>query len=212
MLSEDSKDQTQNQDGDQDEDSSNRDRNGTDPKDQDFLQASAEAIDKSWWSSFASMLATRELAKAWVELFDVTTSRRYNKTAESTKFLYRLDLSRDMTGYQIGPHTDTDKKWVTTLFYLPSSAKHANVGTTLLKSTTGRTQQKGTKHMKFGPEWEAVFAAPFVPNSVMAFAPCWHSWHYVPKVAERVTRDTLQGFIQGFGRTTGRKKVQCGGT
>jgi hypothetical protein len=52
-----------------------------------------QAIDKSWWSSFASMLATRELAKAWVELFDVTTSKRYNKTAESTKFLYRYKCS-----------------------------------------------------------------------------------------------------------------------
>eukprot|EP00959_Pyramimonas_sp_CCMP1952_P278333 5819192-Pyramimonas_sp.AAC.1 len=66
-----------------------------------------------WWGALARMIATEEMATAWVRLFDVTTGQRYNKsdTNSNMKFQYRMDLSRDLSGYEIGPHTDTDKKW-----------------------------------------------------------------------------------------------------
>ena len=31
---------------------------------------------------------------------------------------YGMELNRDRSGYQIGPHTDSELKWVTTLYYL----------------------------------------------------------------------------------------------
>ena len=34
-------------------------------------------------------------------------------------YWYTMSLGRDLRGYNIGPHTDTADKWVTTLFYLP---------------------------------------------------------------------------------------------
>ena len=70
-----------------------------------------QALDLNFWTSFAKLFATHELGKAWVELLDATTGKRYNKHDEKLKFTYRMDLSRDMTGYEIGPHTDTDFKW-----------------------------------------------------------------------------------------------------
>mmetsp|Transcript_10109 Transcript_10109/g.21074 ORF Transcript_10109/g.21074 Transcript_10109/m.21074 type:complete len:295 (-) Transcript_10109:427-1311(-) len=180
-----------------------------DTNDRDFSEAAAQAIDFKWWSDFGQLLATRELARAWVKLFDTTTGRRYNETATPTiKWMYRMELSRDMSGYRIGPHTDTDKKWVTTLYYLPSTAKHAGVGTSILRNKNGRVQRAGTKHYTFGPEWETAFRAPFVPNTVMAFAPCYHSWHAVETMTERVMRDTLQGFVTS---SIGTKKGPCGG-
>eukprot|EP00240_Pyramimonas_obovata_P013932 CAMPEP_0118957918 /NCGR_PEP_ID=MMETSP1169-20130426/62356_1 /TAXON_ID=36882 /ORGANISM="Pyramimonas obovata, Strain CCMP722" /LENGTH=197 /DNA_ID=CAMNT_0006906021 /DNA_START=1135 /DNA_END=1728 /DNA_ORIENTATION=+ len=186
-------------------------------KEHEFTEASAEEIDIRWWSTFAQLLATEEMATAWVRLFDVTTGQRYNKSDTDIKFQYRMDLSRDISGYEIGPHTDTDKKWVTTLYYLPSTEKHSKIGTQVLRSKSGKVQKNRMRHVEFGPDFEVKFQAPFVPNSMLAFAACWHSWHMVPKVEEHVMRDTLQGFV---GSSTTRatrqsrefKKVPCGGS
>ena len=39
-------------------------------------------------------------------------------------------------------------------------------------------QKDVSEHIEFtDEEFEVAFHAPFVPNSVMAFAACWHSWH-----------------------------------
>ena len=61
-----------------------------------------------------------------------------------------------------------------------------------------------------------VESAPFVPNVVFAFAPCWSSWHGVKSIGNS-ERDTIQGFItieqlankkelKEYLRTTRRKK------
>ena len=82
------------------------------------------------------------------------------------------------------------------------------MGTSILQSKVGRVQKAGTKHYSFGPEWETKFRAPFVPNTVIAFAPCFHSWHAVETMTEHVMRDTLQGFVVS---SIGGKKQPCGG-
>lgn len=174
-----------------------------------FNDATAKVLDAKFWADFTNLYASPELGQQWVETLGATTAQRYNRTGEdwNITFSYRMDLSRDLSGYGIGPHTDTDFKWVTTLYYLPSTPKHAGVGTAILMSRSGKLQKAGTKHMNWGPEWKINFRAPFIPNSVLAFAPCWHSWHGVPKVKEKVQRDTLQGFIVSSKRT---EKFPCG--
>mmetsp|Transcript_29925 Transcript_29925/g.41424 ORF Transcript_29925/g.41424 Transcript_29925/m.41424 type:complete len:281 (-) Transcript_29925:194-1036(-) len=172
-----------------------------------YNEATAKSVDTEFWSRFAELFATHELAKAWVDVLGATTSKRYNNTNNELKFTYRLDLNRDMSGYEIGPHTDTDFKWVTTLYYLPSTYRHANIGTAILSNKNGLLQKEGTKHMQMGPEWKIESRAPFVPNSVLAFAPCWHSWHSVPRMREKVMRDSIQGFILSSKKTT---KHPCG--
>ena len=56
----------------------------------------------------------------------------------------QMDLSRDMTGYSINPHTDTAKKLVTTLFYLPKDSELANAGTLVVKSLDGKIVRSGS--------------------------------------------------------------------
>ncbi|KAK3267181.1 hypothetical protein CYMTET_24249 [Cymbomonas tetramitiformis] len=179
------------------------------PGARDYREATAKALDINFWTEFTEMFANPELGRQWVETLGASTSKRYDPQGEDKKirFVYRMDLSRDLSGYEIGPHTDTDFKWVTTLFYLPSTAKHSGVGTAILKSKSGRVQKSGTRHMPWGSDWTVHSRAPFIPNSVFAFAPCWHSWHAVPKMKEQVTRDTLQGFVQSSKRTS---KFPCG--
>eukprot|EP00958_Prasinococcus_capsulatus_P019970 scaffold2544_cov401-Prasinococcus_capsulatus_cf.AAC.2 len=43
-----------------------------------------------------------------------------------------------LQGYGIRPHTDTNDKWVTTLFYLPPDEAEPNLGTEVCKSKSGK--------------------------------------------------------------------------
>ena len=55
-----------------------------------------------------------------------------------------MDLSRDLTGYQINPHTDSSHKLVTTLYYLPRTSDMAHVGTLVVKSKHGKLSKAGS--------------------------------------------------------------------
>ena len=97
-------------------------------KDNDFSDAAAKALDKQWWNKFSTVLATREMAKAWVKLLDASTGKRYNETlTPNIKFLLRMDLSRDISGYQIGPLTDNDKKWYAVTWQPPRFTELRNI-------------------------------------------------------------------------------------
>lgn len=44
--------------------------------------------------------------------------RRDNYEAVKSSIHSKMELNRDRAGYEIGPHTDSQGKWVTTLYYL----------------------------------------------------------------------------------------------
>lgn len=79
----------------------------------DALGPLFQELNIGFWKRFADLFATSELAKSWVDLLDATTGKRYDKRdpKKQPSFTYKMDLSRDMSGYEISPHTDTDAKW-----------------------------------------------------------------------------------------------------
>ncbi|KAK3267180.1 hypothetical protein CYMTET_24249 [Cymbomonas tetramitiformis] len=83
------------------------------PGARDYREATAKALDINFWTEFTEMFANPELGRQWVETLGASTSKRYDPQGEDKKirFVYRMDLSRDLSGYEIGPHTDTDFKW-----------------------------------------------------------------------------------------------------
>ena len=116
----------------------------------------------------------------------------------------------NVAGYAIGPHTDSEAKWVTTLFYLPKTNILKGAGGTLVgKFRDGKQQKEGSKWEGFGG-YNVVKRAPFTPNSVFAFAPCYTSWHAVAPLAMKgaVRRDTIQAFIST--KSPKVNKERCG--
>eukprot|EP00854_Cymbomonas_tetramitiformis_P000641 gene640-1074_t len=78
-----------------------------------FNDATAKVLDTQFWADFTNLYASPALGQQWVETLGATTAQRYNRTGDdwNITFSYRMDLSRDLSGYGIGPHTDTDFKW-----------------------------------------------------------------------------------------------------
>ena len=138
----------------------------------------------------------------------------HHYTKESSKtimsnFWYTLALGRDLRGYNIGPHTDTSDKWVTTLYYLPDSNAQTELGTAVVASKSGRTSSGNVRGSLSSGDFYIARKAKFQKNAVFAFAACTGSWHAVQQVkgSDAIQRDTIQGFVNAPPR--GGKK-QCG--
>ena len=160
--------------------------------------------DWKFWVSYTKILGGSQVAQAWVKIFYSTLKLR--GIPLSTKVGYSLDLNRDLAGYYIAPHTDSVNKLVTTLYYLPLDTNNSAVGTTMYKSLDTRPGASTTK-------FKAMKQARFLPNSVLAFAPCKSSWHGVEerKIHQGIVRDTIQAFVRvsGGNRAKSRGLSRC---
>ncbi|KAK3275406.1 hypothetical protein CYMTET_16465 [Cymbomonas tetramitiformis] len=167
-----------------------------------------------FWNEWLQAFGGEELKEAYLDKFQDTMSlRNIPKAYSGVKDYYRrtywkTKLSRDMEGYEIGPHTDSNDKWVTVLYYLPKDDTLAKTGgTCVVRSKSGKVQLENSDWMNWSDtDFEVVFQAPFSPNSVFAFSPCYGSWHAVRKVNVSVQRDSIQSFIMGKDKI---KKSHC---
>lgn len=171
---------------------------------------SSKNLNATFWTEWSRQFGREELKQAWLEKFDVTLQARSADWRRVAKTLYmRMELNRDISGYAIGPHTDAPYKWITMLYYLPKDSALSTAGTQVVRSTKGTTQKESKWMDPKDKQWETVKQAPFVPNTVMAFAICDRSWHAVPKVANKAVRDTIQTFIRGVDSNKVPPKGQC---
>jgi hypothetical protein len=100
-----------------------------------------------------------------------------------------LRLIRDTEGYEIRPHTDFKTKAVSMLFYLPADDSMSECGTEILRPKTPMTCG-GDAHHKWS-SFDTVFMAPFVPNSMLAFARSDVSFHGTRRVGPVVRNQML---------------------
>ena len=71
----------------------------------------------------------------------------------------------------------------------------------MVRSKRGRLQTGASDWLNWNdPDFEVAAQARYVPNSVFAFAPCFGSWHAVPKMTGKTfVRDTIQTFLMVWG-------------
>lgn len=81
-----------------------------------------------------------------------------------------MDLSRDVPGYSISPHTDTRHKLVTTLFYLCNTTAWPEAGTQFLVSSEGKESAHGSGRVKWDDTMQ-VAKQVRSPNRTLAAAP-----------------------------------------
>ena len=88
-------------------------------------------------------------------------------------------LTRDIPGYRITPHTDTQWKGITVQLYLPRDASTTHIGTIFHEKLPDGTLPKRAQ-MKFAP------------NTGYAFAVGDDTWHSADPVGPEVTtRDSI---------------------
>ena len=123
-----------------------------------------------------------------VNFFDSIIKKFDNKIEKvnPNKLDLRISLVKDLTKYNLGAHTDTSKKFITFLFYLPEDDSHKHIGTSMYKlKEKSNTSLSGEKHFsdKDTKEFfDEVKLAQFLPNSVLIFPRTDHSYHGVGSI------------------------------
>ena len=104
------------------------------------------------------------------------------------EFDIQASLVKDFKKYQLGVHTDTTKKFLSFLFYLPNDEKLVELGTALYKPKIEiDTGPKGNKHIapsETNKTFDLVKKVPFLPNSLLVFPRTNYSFHGVEKINE----------------------------
>lgn len=137
------------------------------------------------WDLVGRVLCSGELQIAFVKRLAPALKQRFGHEYADVGFFPIPVLTRDIAGYKIAPHTDTNWKAITVLIYLPPDDSMTHVGTIIHeRAADGSLKRAG--------------AALFLPNSGFAFVVGKESWHSVDLLGPEIkTRDLiiLQYFV-----------------
>lgn len=142
---------------------------------------------REFWTRFRDRFLTAELWGSLIDVFAPELSSRLRRDCWLHAF-----LSRDRGGYAISPHTDTSKKLISVLFYLPTSEAVASCGTSIVVSDRA---EHNTFDVPHSGSWEGFTIArtvPFAANSIFAFLVNDKSLHAVKPTPPGTARDTIQ--------------------
>ena len=146
---------------------------------------------KLFFDNLTKVLFAKELFQAVTSSFRKTLQLRINTFSDTEKrlfdfpnlkFSYRAALIKDFTKYSLGAHTDNESKFITFLFYIPSTDELKANGTSLYSPITN---VEGAKHFtseQTQQNFKKIKTCPFVPNSVLLFPRTSNSFHGVEEV------------------------------
>ncbi|MEQ9452172.1 MAG: FkbM family methyltransferase [Pseudomonadales bacterium] len=153
----------------------------------DGLARLVDANKVKFWSEFRSWFLNENFMVAMIKVFQQAIVQRgvkqLNVRGEGM-------FMRDHQGYQIGPHTDSPKRLLSVMFYLPEDQQHTGLGTTVYRPRQAGMQCSGARHHGFG-DFVPEFTAPYAPNSAFGFLKTENSFHGVGQLTEAYLRDTL---------------------
>ena len=121
--------------------------------------------------------------------FESFISKRFGDK-KNLKFFSESLLVEDTTNYALGPHTDSPRKVITMLFYLPADTSQAHLGTSIYIPNDPEFKCAGGPH--YGREgFTRVHTNPFLPNSLFAFVKSDKSFHGVERLLDPDSRRWL---------------------
>jgi hypothetical protein len=155
--------------------------------------------NRALWDVVGRALCSKPVKQAFVRRLAPGLAKRFG--ADFAKIgMYPIPiLTRDIPGYQITPHTDTQWKGITVQLYLPGDDANTDIGTIFHEKRPDGSMPKKAQMR-------------FAPNSGYAFAVGEDTWHSADPVHNRVkTRDSIlltyfvdQGLLRTF-RNRGKR-------
>src|SRR5215468_8308310 len=131
------------------------------------------------WDLVGRALTSAEVQDAFMRRLVPGLERRFGAAHAQTGMYPIPVLTRDIPGYRITPHTDTQWKGITVQFYLPRDASATHIGTIFHGRLPDGTLTRATQMR-------------FAPNSGYAFAVGDNTWHSADPVGTEVTtRDSI---------------------
>lgn len=142
------------------------------------------------WRDFSSWLLSDEFRELIMRKFSDGISERFGEGST-----LRTDVDarfvRDFTNYSIGPHTDTPRKLVSLLFYLPSDERLRHAGTSVFVPRDPSFRCDGSTWYKF-KSFRKVATMEFVPNALFGFLKTDSSFHGVEEIGDQdIERNSL---------------------
>jgi hypothetical protein len=149
-----------------------------------------ESGRSSFWAELNSWFLGDGFAALVMDKFRPWLTARFGEGVE-LRAETDARLVRDFTNYSIAPHTDTPRKLVSALFYLPPDDSMRRLGTSIYMPKDPSFRCDGTAHHSF-EKFRKVMTMEYRPNSVFAFVKTERAFHGVDKIAEEgVVRDVL---------------------
>jgi hypothetical protein len=148
-----------------------------------FEERELERLDpeqRTFWSqTVGSWLLHERFGRALLAKFHDALAERLAR--EGGAFRADALLVSDQTSYAIGPHTDTPKRLVSLLFYLPEDATFKRFGTSFYVPKDRRFRCAGGPH--YDPRsFQLVRTVEFLPNRLVLFPKTDRSFHGVEPV------------------------------
>jgi hypothetical protein len=134
---------------------------------------------RALWDVIGRALCSQPVEQAFMRRLAPGLSKRFGADFARTGMYPIPILTRDIPGYSIKPHTDTNWKGITVQLYLPADEANVNIGTIFHEKLPDGSRPKRTQMR-------------FAPNSGYAFAVGSDTWHSADPVGQEVkTRDSI---------------------
>jgi len=151
-------------------------------------QAMSEPF-RTFWLKLAEWMLVG-FGAAMLSKFKPFLEQRFGN-GTSQEFYNEALLIQDWTAYSLGPHTDTPRKVLSFLFYLPADDSLARLGTSIYVPKQPDFRCPGGPHHPF-EKFDRMMTMPYLPNTLFAFIKTNNSFHGVEPITEgSVRRDLL---------------------
>lgn len=144
--------------------------------------ATLPAGKRAFWQDLRSWLVGANFQSLVLRKFQPFIDQRFAGKSD-VQFSDEALLVQDITNYKLGPHTDTPRKVITMLFYLPPDDSQCHMGTSLYLPKDGEFTCPGGPHHD-RENFVRLHTNPFLPNSLFAFFKTNNSFHGVEPVAD----------------------------
>ena len=141
---------------------------------------------RTFWEQAANWLLG-DFQRIVLEKFEPYIIHRFGNIPQlHAETLYTYDRST----YALGPHTDSVKKVLTLLIYLPEDDSLSHLGTSMFVPNDSNFTCAGGPHHKFH-QFKLLKTAQYKPNSLFGFFKTNNSFHGVEPIKENIRRDLL---------------------
>lgn len=143
---------------------------------------------RAFWQSLQKWLVGGRFGQVVLNKFGQFLDQRFGK--EEIGLYDEALLVQDTTDYKLGPHTDSPRKVITLLFYLPKDTSQSHLGTSIYVPRDPNFRCAGGPHYPHAG-FEKLKTMPFVPNSLFAFVKTDNSFHGVEPIADAACKRWL---------------------
>jgi hypothetical protein len=147
---------------------------------------------RTFWEDMARWLLGQRLGQAILSKFaSLIQEQPRFADKQNHQFSVEAFLVQDETNYLLQPHTDSPRKVLSFLFYLPEDDSMVNLGTSIYLPNDPAFQCDGSQHWS-NEKFERVATMPYLPNTLFAFLKTPRSFHGVERVeAPKVRRHLI---------------------